>query len=143
MDVRVRLIGRGSGVPKATLRAFRDAEERTAQNTTLDLLIALNYGGRSEIVDAVRTIARAVVENGLDPASITDDDIATRLYTTGVPDPDLVVRTSGEMRVSNFLLWQIAYSELWVTDQLWPDFDRNDLLAAVSDYQQRTRRFGT
>jgi len=140
--VRVVLIGSETGVPTATLDAFRDAERRTADNDRLTLLVALNYGGRLELTDAVRSIAEDVARGTIAPDDITEDTISGRLYTAGVPDPDLLIRTSGEMRVSNFLLWQIAYSELWVTSVLWPDFKRGDLLRAVIDFQRRSRRFG-
>ncbi|MDI6900406.1 MAG: isoprenyl transferase [Anaerosomatales bacterium] len=140
--VRVKLIGSTEGVPQATLEAFRRTEDRTKALDRLTLLVALNYGGRGEIADAVRTIASDVASGVLDPAAVDEDLISDRLYTSGIPDPDLVIRTSGEMRVSNFLLWQIAYSEIWVTSTLWPDFRRGDLLRAVVDYQGRTRRFG-
>jgi undecaprenyl diphosphate synthase len=141
-DVRVRVIGREEGVPPKTMRAFRDAEEKTRGNGSLDLVIALNYGARSEIVDAARTVARRVSDGLLEVDSIGEEEIADALYTAGLPDPDLLVRTSGELRLSNFLLWQVAYSELWVTDALWPDFDRNDMLEAIVEYQGRERRFG-
>lgn len=140
--VRVKLIGSTEGVPQATLEAFRRTEDRTKALDRLTLLVALNYGGRGEIADAVRTIASDVASGVLDAAAVDEDLISDRLYTSGIPDPDLVIRTSGEMRVSNFLLWQIAYSEIWVTSTLWPDFRRGDLLRAVVDYQGRTRRFG-
>jgi undecaprenyl diphosphate synthase len=104
--------------------------------------VALNYGARGEIVDAVRSIVADAAAGRLLPADVGEDTIASRLYTAGVPDPDLLVRTSGELRVSNFLLWQIAYTELYVTDVLWPDFDRDEFLAAVVDFQERERRFG-
>jgi undecaprenyl diphosphate synthase len=140
--VRLRLIGRAEGVPEKTLAAFRRAEERTAGNAGLTLLVALNYGGRTEIADAVAQIAHEVAEGTLAASDIDEEAIASRLYTSDIPDPDLVVRTSGEMRLSNFLLWQVAYSELWVTPTLWPDFTRNDFLQAVVDFQERDRRFG-
>jgi len=140
--VRVRVIGRLEGMPPRTADAFRDAMQRTADNQTLDLIIALNYGGRTELVDAARAIAREVAAGRLDPGDVDEDVVATHLYTAGVPDPDLLIRTSGEFRVSNFLLWQIAYSEIIVTDTLWPDFGRVDLLEAIVDYQGRERRFG-
>ena len=142
MDVRVRLVGRDEGVPAATLAAFRGAEERTAGNTALDLMIALNYGGRAELVDAAAALARDVQAGALSPDDVDEKQLASRLYAPDAPDPDLLIRTSGEMRVSNFLLWQIAYSEIWVTDVLWPDFSRDDFLEAVLDYQARGRRFG-
>jgi len=140
--VRVRVIGRLEEMPMRTADAFRAAMATTADNEKLDLVIALNYGGRTEIVDAARDLARDVAAGTVDPDSIDEDLFASRLYTAGVPDPDLLIRTSGELRISNFLLWQIAYSELYVTDTLWPDFGRDDLLEAIVDYQGRERRFG-
>lgn len=140
--VRVRVIGSEQGVPERTMRAFRDTERATADNATLTLAIALNYGGRDEIAHAARTIAAEAAAGTLEPAAIDEDAVAARLYTAGMPDPDLVIRTSGEMRVSNFLLWQIAYSEFWVTNVLWPSFTRTDLLRALADLQKRTRTFG-
>ncbi|MDO8848354.1 MAG: isoprenyl transferase [Coriobacteriia bacterium] len=140
--VRVRVIGSEEGMPEATMEAFRRTERRTADNATLTLLVALNYGGRMEITEAVRAIAEEAVRGELDPSTIDEDTIDAHLYTTGIPDPDLIVRTSGEMRISNFLLWQLAYSEIWVTATLWPDFKRGDLLRAVIDFQKRSRRFG-
>jgi undecaprenyl diphosphate synthase len=142
LGVRVRVIGHMADLPERTLRAFERVEERTAGNDVLDLVVALNYGARTELVDAARTLARRVAAGELDPAAIDEAAIAGSLYTAGIPDPDLVIRTSGEMRISNFLLWQIAYSELWMTATLWPDFRRGDLLRAVVDYQRRDRRFG-
>ena len=141
-SVRLKLVGREYDLPSGTREAFLRAQERTKDNTGLTLVVAMNYGGRGEICDATRAIAREVAEGRLDPAAIDEDAIASHLYTAGIPDPDLVVRTSGEMRISNFLLWQIAYSELWVTQVLWPDFKRYDLLRALVDYQKRARRFG-
>ncbi len=140
--VRVRVIGSEEGVPSPTMQAFRRTEARTADNDRLTLVVALNYGGRMEIAEAVKDIARDAQRGALDPEAITEETISDRLYTRGIPDPDLIVRTSGEMRISNFLLWQLAYSEIWVTATLWPDFKRGDLLRAVVDYQKRSRRFG-
>jgi undecaprenyl diphosphate synthase len=140
--VRVRVIGRLDEMPPRTARAFRDSMARTAGNDVLDLLVALNYGGRAELADAARSIAVDVAAGVLDPTEVGEEAVAARLYTAGVPDPDLLIRTSGEMRVSNFLLWQIAYSEIVVVDTLWPDFGRDDLLSAIVDYQGRERRFG-
>lgn len=140
--VRVRVIGRLDEMPARTAEAFRDAMRRTAGNDVLDLLIALNYGGRAELTDAARCIADDVASGTLDPADVDEAAVAARLYTAGVPDPELLIRTSGEVRISNFLLWQIAYSEIIVTDTLWPDFGRDDLLEAIVDYQGRERRFG-
>ena len=142
MQVRVVVAGRMDDIPAKTAKAFRDCEEATADNDVLTLVVALNYGGRSEIVDAVRDLVAGAAQGEISPDSIDEEAIASRLYTARIPDPDLVIRTSGEMRVSNFLLWQIAYSELYVTNTLWPDFDRVSLLKAVLDFQGRTRRFG-
>ncbi len=142
MHVRVRLIGREDGVPSATIAAFRDAERATADNDVLTLLVALNYGGRTELIDAARSVAADVEAGKMAASDIDEEAVSKRLYTSDIPDPDLVVRTSGEMRVSNFLLWQIAYAEFWVTSVLWPDFGRNDLLKAVVDFQGRERRYG-
>jgi undecaprenyl diphosphate synthase len=114
----------------------------TQNNTGLIFNIALNYGSRTEIVEATRKLVAKVIEGEIARENITEESFASFLYTGGLPDPDLLIRTAGEMRLSNFLLWQIAYTELWVTDCLWPDFTRSDLFAAIRDYQQRDRRFG-
>jgi undecaprenyl diphosphate synthase len=140
--VRVRVIGRLDEMPPRTRNAFRDAMVKTEANENLDLVIALNYGGRAEIAYAAAAIARDVRDGKLDADDVTEDAVAARLYTAGIPDPDLLIRTSGEKRVSNFLLWQIAYSEILITDTLWPDFGRDDLLEAIVDFQGRERRFG-
>ena len=140
--VRVRVIGSEDGMPERTMKAFRDTEAATADNDVLTLVVALNYGGRQEIATAMRRIAAEVADGDLVPGDIDDATISSHLYTHDIPDPDLVIRTSGELRVSNFLLWQIAYSELWVTAVLWPEFRRGDLLRAIVDYQRRSRRFG-
>jgi len=142
MNVRVMVAGRRDDLPQATREAFDRTEHQTAGNTGLTLVVALNYGGRAEITDAVRAIAREVAAGSLVPADITEETIGEHLYTTGIPDPDLLVRTSGELRISNFLLWQLAYTEFWVTDTFWPDFDRHELLRAVVEFQARERRFG-
>ena len=142
MHVRVRVIGDLDDVPKETADAFRRCEARTADNDGLTLIVALNYGGRGEILAAARSLAEDAAERRIDPQSVDEALFESRLQTAGIPDPDLVIRTSGEMRVSNFLLWQIAYSELWVTATLWPDFGRSDLLRAVVDFEKRARRFG-
>ena len=142
MRVRVLVIGAMEDLPGVTRAAFERVIANTDHNDGLTLVVALNYGARGEIVEAARALAREVASGTLNPAAIDEALFASRLYTADIPDPDLLIRTSGEMRVSNFLLWQIAYSELWVTATLWPDFDRNDLLKAVVDYQQRDRRFG-
>ena len=142
LGVRLLVLGRQEGVPSATVATFARAEAATKDNDRLVLIVALNYGGRLEIAEATRRIAEAAACGELDVATIDEATVADHLYLPEVPDPDLVIRTSGEMRVSNFLLWQIAYSELWVTGVLWPDFSRHDLLRAVVDYQSRDRRFG-
>ncbi len=140
--VRVRVIGGRDRLPLAVREAVRQAERRTARNDRLLLVLALNYGARQEIVDAVRGIARSVRAGRIQPDDIDADTVASFLSTAGIPDPDLVIRTSGELRVSNFLLWQIAYSEFWVTDTRWPQFQREELLAALEAYRARERRFG-
>ncbi|MDR3685948.1 MAG: isoprenyl transferase [Coriobacteriia bacterium] len=140
--VRVLVIGQMDALPPTTREAFDRVVAKTAHNEGLTLVVALNYGGRVEIAQAARELGREVAAGTLDPESIDEDAIARHLYTAEIPDPDLLIRTSGEMRVSNFLLWQIAYSELWVTSTLWPDFDRTDLLRAVIDFEKRDRRFG-
>jgi undecaprenyl diphosphate synthase len=140
--VRVRVIGRLDEMPKATADAFHQAIADTADNTVLDLVIALNYGSRGEMTDAVRSLVSDAAAGRLGPDDVTEESFSQRLYTAGIPDPDLLIRTSGEMRVSNFLLWQIAYAEILITDTLWPDFDRDDFVSALVDYQQRERRFG-
>jgi undecaprenyl diphosphate synthase len=141
-NVIFRVIGRPNGVPPAVKRRIEHVVEATAGNTGLTLLMAFNYGGRDELIDACRALAREVQAGRIRPDEIDDVRMSRALYTDGVPDPDLLIRTSGEMRVSNFLLWQIAYTELWVTPTLWPDFGARDLYRAVADFQQRDRRFG-
>ena len=137
-DIRFKVIGRMEDLARDVQRELRDAEAQTAANRGMQFNIALNYGGRAEIVEA----ARRMVIDGLAADEITEPRMASYLYTAGQPDPDLLIRTSGEMRVSNFLLWQIAYAEIWVTDTLWPDFRMRHLLEAVLAYQKRDRRFG-
>jgi undecaprenyl diphosphate synthase len=139
MNVRIRFIGRRNWrVPRSVLREIDKAESLTAGNTGTTLSIAFNYGGRAEIVDA----ARRLLERGVQPSDLDEQTFAACLYTAGQPDPDLLIRTSGEMRVSNFLLWQIAYAEIWVTNTRWPDFRKRDLLEAIVAYQKRDRRYG-
>lgn len=142
MDVRVQVIGDTSQLPNSTAAAFDRCVDRTSDNGGLTLVVALNYGARQDITSAVRAIAGEVAEGRLSIDSIDQALVSDRLSTSRIPDPDLVIRTSGELRVSNFLLWEIAYSELWVTPVLWPDFSRGDLLRAVVDFQKRERRFG-
>lgn len=140
--VRIRVIGDMSRLPAMARTAVEEAILRTAHNDRLDVILALNYGGRQEITAAIRAIARKVAQGELREEEITEDIVAQNLYTAGIPDPDLLIRPSGEMRVSNFLLWQIAYTELWVTDVFWPDFKREHLFQAIRDFQKRERRFG-
>jgi len=141
--VRIRFSGRRGGrVPGRVLRRMEESEELTRKNRTMTLVIALNYGGRAELADAARAIAQEVAEGRLDPDKVDEKSLARHLYLPDVPDPDLLVRTSGEYRLSNYLLWQLAYSELYFTDVLWPDFKRDHLYEAVKAYQTRDRRFG-
>jgi undecaprenyl diphosphate synthase len=139
-NIRFQVIGR-PGLPADVAAELDRGTERTRHCTGLHFNIALNYGGRAEITDAVRRLVADALA-GKHGAPIEEDTISAYLYTAGQPDPDLLIRTSGEMRVSNFLLWQIAYSEIWVTDVLWPDFRRRHLLQAIADYQKRERRYG-
>jgi len=134
-DIRFTAIGRLDALPRFVREELEEVIASTASNAGLQLNLAINYGGRAELVDAVK----ALVADGVE---IDEAAISARLYTAGMPDPDLLIRTSGEMRVSNFLLWQIAYAELYVTETLWPDFSRAELLRAILDYQKRDRRFG-
>jgi undecaprenyl diphosphate synthase len=136
--VRLRVIGRLWELPEGLQRAIADAAARTAGGTANTLTIAFNYGGRKEIVDAARELARA----GIDATAIDEDEFARRLYTAGTPDPELLIRTGGETRVSNFLLWQVAYAEMHATTVLWPDFAEGDLDRALADFASRDRKFG-
>jgi undecaprenyl diphosphate synthase len=137
-NIRFRVIGQPERLSPEIRDELKMAEARTATNTGMEFNIALSYGGRAEIVDA----ARRAIREGLKAEALDETTFASFLYTAGQPDPDLMIRTSGEMRVSNFLLWQIAYAEIWVTDALWPDFRARHLLEAVIDYQKRDRRYG-
>ena len=139
-DVRLRTIGRTEELPAAAREILLRSIEKTKNNKGLTLVLALNYGGRSEIVDGVNKALRAKGKSR--PKTLDEKTFSTFLYTSDIPDPDLLVRTSGEMRLSNFLLWQLAYSEIWVTPVLWPDFTREHLVQAIADYQKRERRFG-
>src|SRR5215212_412648 len=141
-NIRFQPIGRIEGLRDSVRRELQHAVERTARNTGMVLSVALNYGGRAEIVDSVREAVRALADEGRSPEEVTEEDIGRNLYTRGLPELDLLVRTSGELRISNFLLWQAAYSEIYVTETLWPDFRRADMLEAVIAYQRRDRRFG-
>jgi undecaprenyl diphosphate synthase len=137
-NIRFHVIGQPDRLSPDIRQELQSAEARTASNTGMQFNIALSYGGRAEIVDA----ARRAIASGVSPEALDEAAFASFLYTAGQPDPDLLIRTSGEMRVSNFLLWQIAYAEIWVTDALWPDFRARDLLEAIVDYQKRDRRYG-
>ncbi len=142
--VRVRFIGRRGGrVPRRVLRHIEDTEALTAHNRRMTLTFAFNYGGRAELTDAVRAIGQEVLAGRLDPGRIDERTISRHLYAPDMPDPDLLVRTSGEFRISNYLLWESAYSEFVFTDVLWPDFRRQNLFDAIAEYQSRERRFGT
>jgi undecaprenyl diphosphate synthase len=141
-DIRFRVVGRAQDLAPDIRAELERAVGRTQTNGGLQFNIALNYGGRAEIVDAARRLFTDLLRDGRDPETIDEAAFAERLYTAGQPDPDLLIRTSGELRISNFLLWQIAYSEIWVSDVLWPDFRRRHLLQAIVDYQKRERRYG-
>lgn len=140
--VRFHVIGDRTRLPHDTVKLIENAEQRTASNTRLTLTLALSYGSRQEIVAAARALARECMAGKIPPDAIGEEAFATRLFTNGLPDPDLLIRTSGEQRISNFLLWQLAYTELYFTDTLWPDFSHADLEAAVSAYRNRERRYG-
>jgi len=141
-NIRFQTIGRTEALAPTVKQEIAKASERTASNTGMILSVALNYGGRAEIVDAARAAMRKLQAQGKSPDELDEDLIERELYTRNLPDLDLLVRTSGELRISNFLLWQSAYAEIYVTETLWPDFRRVNLLQAVIDYQQRSRRFG-
>lgn len=141
-NVRFQFIGRREGVPEDVLKHLDLCHRETRKNTGLILNLAFNYGSRQEIVDAVRNIAEEVRKGKIEPQAITEDTIRNALYTYDLPDPDLLIRTSGEMRISNFLLWQLSYSELYFTEKCWPDFDEREFRRALQDYAQRERRYG-
>lgn len=142
-NIRLHAIGRVESLPVEAQRELDFVTAQTSRNTGMRLNLAINYGGRAEVVDAVnRIVEKARSEGALAGLHIDEDMLSANLYTAGQPDPDLLIRTSGEMRISNFLLWQIAYAELYVTETFWPDFKRVDLLNAVLEYQKRDRRFG-
>jgi undecaprenyl diphosphate synthase len=140
--VRIRFIGQRQRLAADIVSLIEEAEARTHGNTKLTLIVALSYGARQEISEAVRAIAIKAAAGELDPASIDENLVADHLETAGIPDPDLMIRTSGEQRVSNFLLWQLAYSELVFTDTLWPDFSQSDLEEAINEFHRRERRYG-
>jgi undecaprenyl diphosphate synthase len=141
-NVRVRMLGRRDDIPEQVLRELDKTVAMSSANTGLWLNLAINYGGRAELVDAMRTIARHIQAGDLSPGGIDEQTIAANLYTAEAPDPDLVIRTAGEMRISNFLLWQVSYAEIWVTEKCWPEFDEVTLHEAIRAYASRKRRFG-
>ena len=140
--IRLRTIGRRQDLPEAVREELEAAIEKTQNHTRLDLILALSYGSRVEITEAVQSIVREVKAGSLDPEKIKEETVSLHLYTKDIPDPDLLIRTSGEMRVSNFLLWQISYAEIHVTPVLWPDFGKKEFGEALADYARRERRFG-
>jgi undecaprenyl diphosphate synthase len=141
-NIRLLVIGRSEQLPEGVRKDIEQGMRMTARNTGMKLVVALNYGGRAELVDAFNSMLEHVRSNGVSAFHADERTISEHLYTAGLPDPDLLIRTSGEMRVSNFLLWQIAYAEIYVTETLWPDFSRARLLEALVDFQKRERRYG-
>jgi undecaprenyl diphosphate synthase len=141
-NIQFAQIGRREGLPPLVLQELQNTLDATRANTGMTLCLAINYGSRSEITDAVRQIASEAKAGTLDPAAVTEQTIADRLYTAGMPDPDLLIRTAGEMRISNYLLWQISYAELYVTDVFWPEFSIPELHKALQNFAARNRRFG-
>jgi undecaprenyl diphosphate synthase len=140
--VRLRAIGRLDDLPPPCRKKLNEVIDATAHNSRLHVILALSYSGRTEILDAVKSIVRDAAAGALVPDDVTPELVSSRLYTDGIPDPDLLIRTSGEMRISNFLLWQLSYTEIHVTKKLWPDFGKADFLEALEDYKTRSRRFG-
>jgi len=141
-DIRLRVIGQTRNLPAGVQVIVEEVTTATRDNRSMDLNLALSYGGRAEIVDMVRALADKVRQEQIDPQAIDADLVADHLYTREIPDPDIMIRTSGEMRISNFLLWQIAYSEIFVTPTLWPDFGKEEFLQILKDFQGRERRYG-
>lgn len=141
-DVRCLMIGEKSRFSKDIIDAINDMEEKTKDNKTMTFILAINYGGRDEIVRGIRSIAEKVKAGEISPEDITEEYVSGSLDTAGIPDPDLMIRTSGECRISNYLIWQCAYTEFYFTDVLWPDFDKNELIKAIEYYGSRDRRFG-
>ncbi|MDD5697454.1 MAG: polyprenyl diphosphate synthase [Victivallaceae bacterium] len=141
-NIKLAVSGRVSGLPESVGRKVARAVELTAGNTAGTLILALNYGGRAEIVDAAVKIGRKLLKNELQPEEITEELFARNLYVPGIPDPDIMIRTGGEFRLSNFLLWELSYSEIYVTEVLWPDFDKGEFIRAIEWFNRRKRRFG-
>ncbi len=141
-NIRLRFIGQRNGIPAVVKKTIEFAEKRTNDNSGLNVNVAFNYGSRREICDAVRTIAQEIKQGGIKIEDINEELISSQLYTQGMPDPDLLIRTSGEYRISNFLLWQLSYSELYFTDKFWPEFKEKDFEKAIEDFNKRERRYG-
>jgi undecaprenyl diphosphate synthase len=141
-NIRFRVIGQEKPLPEFILKKIKSTEEKTRGNSGTTLVLALNYGSRQEIVYAAKNFARAVLRGEAEPEDLDVDNFSNFLYTAGLPDPDLLIRTSGEMRISNFLLWQLSYAELYFPKKFWPDFKRADLEEAINEYQKRERRYG-
>jgi undecaprenyl diphosphate synthase len=141
-NLRVRMIGRREGIPKQVLRELDKTVDMSAANSGMWLNLAVNYGGRSELVDAIRAIGKRIAAGEMKPSEVNESVVADHLYTSGLDDPDLLVRTAGELRISNFLLWQISYAEIWVTERCWPEFDESTLHDAIRDFADRNRKFG-
>ncbi len=141
-NIRINFLGRIKDLPDSLIKQMNEIAEITSNNNKLILNIAINYGGRAEIVDAINSIISMVYEKKIKIGDITENTIRDNLYTHGLPDPDLLIRTAGEMRTSNFMIWQIAYTEFWVTPVYWPDFDKINLIEAIRDFQKRVRKFG-
>jgi undecaprenyl diphosphate synthase len=141
-NIRLRVIGQVDRLPPQVRESLQETMAATENRTGMDLILALSYGARAEIVRMVQALAEKIVRGQVEPQAITAELVADHLYTRDIPDPDLLIRTSGEMRISNFLLWQIAYSEIFVTPTLWPDFSKNELLQIFRDFRHRERRFG-
>jgi undecaprenyl diphosphate synthase len=141
-NVKINFIGRLNNLPNSLGKKMNELCESTKKNNKLILNIAINYGGRAEIIDALKSITQKIVEKKLEIEEINENTVRDNLYTYNLPDPDLLIRTAGEMRISNFMIWQIAYSEIWVTPIFWPDFDKNNLIEAIRNYQKRVRKYG-
>lgn len=141
-NIRFQQIGRDDPIPKELQALLRKSEELTKNNSGLVVNLALNYGSKAEIIDAIKNIAHSAIRGELNVDELDEDSFSNYLYTAGLPDPDLLIRTSGEMRISNFLLWQLSYAELYFTKRYWPDFSKEDLIAAIDDFQKRDRRYG-
>jgi undecaprenyl diphosphate synthase len=142
VGIRFQVLGREDGVPEKVLKSLKDAQEKTRHNKAMTLNLAFNYGSRQEIVDAVKKISGDISKGALTLDQVAEGTLSEALYTKGMPDPDLLIRTSGEQRISNFLLWQLSYSELYFTEVHWPDFNAKEFEKAIVDYQKRERRYG-